>query len=89
MEDALELWQGVMGIGTWSKKHFVLSGNILSYSSHKDGALEGKVHMQVASVEPGPPNTAIFKINTGVQSLKLKSDSINSKNRWLNSLFTN
>jgi len=86
MEDQLEIWQGVMGIGTWSKKYFILADNILTYCAEKGGNLEGKVHMQVANVEPGPQNASIFKINTGIQSLKLKADSINTKNRWLNAL---
>jgi hypothetical protein len=78
-----------MGIGAWQKKYFILSENIVTYCSEKGGNIEGKIHMHVAHIEPGPANSPIFKINTGVQSLKLRAENLNAKSRWLNALYDN
>jgi len=73
-----------MGIGTWQRRYFILTDSILSYCTEKGGQVEGKLHMQIAHVDSGPATTPIFKINTGVQSLKIRADNVNLKNQWLN-----
>ena len=86
MEGTLEIWQGVIGIGGWSKKYFVLTDNILVCCDKKGGEVEAKLHLKVATIDPRDNKEKQFVIYTGVSKFKLRASSDELKSKWLAAL---
>ena len=83
MEGTLETWQGVMVIGGWTKKYFVLTDNILSICDKKGGDVEAKIHLKVATLDPRADKPNQFAIYTGINRFKIKAASEDLKQKWL------
>lgn len=89
MEDYLEVWQGIVGIGSWSRKFFILNENVLTYCSEKGGDTEGKVHLQIAQVVDDNPSKPTFELNNGMEVMKIRAESVDKKSRWISALLDN
>lgn len=83
MEGTLDTWQGLMGIGGWCKKYFVLSDNVLTICDKKGGDVEAKMHLKVATVDPKETKPTQFNIYSGVSKFKIKAESNEVKSKWL------
>ena len=86
MEDTLELFQGILRIGTWSKKYCILRDNILTYCDKKGGDIEGRIHLKVAGILELDPLQVSFQINTGTTPLLLRATNLAAKSKWINAL---
>ena len=86
MEGTLETWQGVIGIGGWTKKYFVLSDNILVCCDKKGGEVEAKLHLKVATLDAREDKEKQFVIYTGISKFKLRAANDELKNKWLHAL---
>ena len=83
MEGTLEVWQGLIGIGNWSKKYFVLTENILSICDKKGGEIEAKIHLKVATIDPKKETSHKFVIYTGINKFKIKAGTLELKKKWI------
>lgn len=86
MEGTLEIWQGVMGIGGWTKKYFVLTDSILVCCDKKGGDVEAKLHLKVATLDPRAERKKQFLIYTGINRFKLRAATDELKGKWLEAL---
>lgn len=86
MEDTLELFQGIMKIGTWSKKYCILRDNILTYCDKQGGDIEGKVHLRVAVIHELNALQPNFQLNTGTTPLLFRAPNLALKSKWMNAL---
>ncbi len=89
MEDFLEVWQGIAGIGTWTRKFFILSENVLTYCSEKGGDTEGKIHLQIAQIVDESPSKPTFELNTGIEVMRIRAGSVDKKLKWVSALLAN
>ena len=86
MEGTLEIWQGVIGIGGWSKKYFLLNDSVLVCCDKKGGEVEAKIHLKVATIDERETKEKQFVIYTGVSKFKLRAGSEELKTKWLKAL---
>lgn len=83
MEGDLELWEGVAGIGGWTRKYFIMSDSVMLYLDRKGGSLEGKVHLEVASLDRMMAKDRQFGLETGLGFIKLRARTPHLKGEWL------
>ena len=87
MEEILELFQGIMKIGTWSRKYVILRDNILTYCDKQGGEIEGRIHLRVAKVNELDPLKPEFRVDTGTTPLLFRAPNLASKAKWLNAMW--
>ncbi len=86
MEDTLELFQGIMKIGTWSRKYCVLRDNVLTYCDKQGGQIEGKIHLKIAKINELDALKAEFLIDTGTTPLLFRAPNLAAKAKWVNAM---
>ena len=86
MEGTLEIWQGMIGIGGWTKKYFVLNDNILVSCDKKGGEVEAKMHLKVATIDVKEDKEKQFVIYTGINKFKLRAANSELKQKWVDAL---
>lgn len=86
MEGTVEIWQGMIGIGGWSKKYFVLTDHILVCCDKKGGDVEAKMHLKVATIDRRKDRERQFIIYSGITQFKIRVASDELKSKWLDAL---
>ena len=86
MEGTLEIWQGMIGLRGWTKKYFALNDSILICYDTKDGEVEAKVHLKVATLDVSERKERQFTIYTGISKFKLRASSGELKIKWVDSM---
>lgn len=86
MEGPLELWQGMMGIGGWSKKYFLLSGAILECYDRRGGHIEAQIHLRIATLRKSRKRERQFTLVAGQNYYKLKTASEELRAKWVEAM---
>lgn len=86
MEGPLEVWQGMMGIGGWTKKYFVLSGSVLECYHTKGAAIEAQINLKVATVTKSKRKEKHFTVMTGANWYRLRAASEELRAKWIEAL---
>lgn len=89
MEGILDVWSGFLNLGTWSKRYFVLSENILTICKKKGGDMQAKIHMKVATIDPMDNDQRQFIIHTGINKFYIRTATSENKHKWISLLLFN
>ena len=86
MEGPLELWQGMMGIGGWSRRYFVLNGAVLGCYDRRSGTIETEINLKVSTLKKSKKKNNQFTIMTGRSRYRLKTESEELRGKWMETL---
>lgn len=89
MEGPLEVWQGMMGIGGWTKKYFVLFGSVLECYDRRVGLIETQIHLKVATLTKSRKKEKQFTVMSGANWYKLRAASEELRAKWMEALYVN
>ncbi len=81
MESYVEIFEGIMGIGIWSKRYAILNGEILSLCKDRGKEIVGRIHLQISRIEDSKKETE-FKIFNGLNKIKVKTQAKAIKKKW-------
>lgn len=83
MEGPLEVWQGMMGLGGWTKKYFVLSRAVLECYDRRDGEIETQINLKIATIKPSKKSSKQFTIMAGANWYRVRAVSEELRARWI------
>ena len=84
IEGYLTKWSNY--ISGWKERYFALSNGILYYSSRKNSALKGQIHLKVSKISLNDQDPLGIIIDSGTKLLHLRAETISEKMKWLTAL---
>ena len=83
MEGNVEIFEGLMGIGTWSKNYMILNNNIISLCKRRGEKIQKKIHLSISTIYGIEKSKREFKLDNGYSLIKLRVESNIIKKKWL------
>lgn len=81
MESYCEIWEGLIGIGSWHKKFAVLKNSIITFQNIEKGNIDYKIHLGICTIKKLKSNHKIELFN-GVGEMTIRFKQSRLKKKW-------
>lgn len=82
----MELWQGIMGVGGWTRRYFVIEDSTLKCCDRQKGCIETEIQLKDAVLRKSKRSDSQFTVSVGSNCYRLRTETEYLRDKWVEAL---